>query len=120
MENGTQNNDKVEEIKVEEATVEQINIEEVKDKGNIKFSNLISASITDTAIMLIISGVLFFVLKVILKMAGYNILKPYIGTFILIIFTLVSILYSPVTRAKKAATIGEKGSKLEVVKKETV
>lgn len=104
MENGTENN----------------NVEEVKDTGNIKFSNLISASITDTAIMLIISGVLFFVLQVILRVAGYNILKPYIGTFVLIIFVVVSILYSPIIRVKKAATIGEKGSKLEVVKKETV
>lgn len=104
MENGTQNN----------------NVEEVKDTGNIKFSNLISASITDTAIMLIISGVLFFVLQVILRIAGYNILKPYIGTFVLMVFVVVSIFYSPIIRAKKAATIGEKGSKLEVVKKETV
>ncbi|MBE6069513.1 MAG: hypothetical protein E7211_17765 [Clostridium lundense] len=104
MESGTENN----------------NVEEVKDTGNIKFSNLISASITDTAIMLIISGVLFFVLQVILRVAGYNILKPYIGTFVLIIFVIVSILYSPIIRAKKAATIGEKGSKLEVIKKETV
>lgn len=104
MENGTQNN----------------NVEEVKDTGNIKFSNLISASITDTAIMLIISGVLFFVLQVTLRLAGYNILKPYIGTFVLIIFVVVSILYSPIIRAKKGVTIGEKGSELEVVKKETV
>lgn len=104
MESGTENN----------------NVEEVKDTGNIKFSNLISASITDTAIMLIISGVLFFVLQVILRVAGYNILKPYIGTFVLIIFVIVSILYSPIIRTKKAATIGEKSSKLEVIKKETV
>ncbi|WP_097026229.1 RDD family protein [Clostridium peptidivorans] len=104
MENGTQNN----------------NVEEVKDTGNIKFSNLISASITDTAIMLIISGVLFFVLQVTLRLAGYNILKPYIGAFVLIIFVIVSILYSPIIRGKKGATIGEKGSELKVVKKETV
>lgn len=104
MESGTQNN----------------NVEEVKDKGDIKFSNLVSASITDTAVMLIISGILFFVLQVVLRMAGYNIIKPYIGTFVLIIFVVVSIFYSPIIRAKKAATIGEKGAKLELVKKETV
>lgn len=96
------------------------NVEEVKDTGNIKFSNLVSASITDTAIMLIISGVIFFVLQVVLRIAGYNIIKSYIGTFILIIFVIVSIFYSPIIRVKKAATIGENGAKLQLVKKETL
>ncbi|MBU5483341.1 hypothetical protein KQI86_03310 [Clostridium sp. MSJ-11] len=89
--------DKVEEVSAELETTESTENTEVKNENSIFMDNL-----KNVGIMLSISLAAYLILDmVILRILGYKFAKTYIGTGILFVYLLVTIVYPVFKKDKK-------------------
>ncbi|PRR78056.1 RDD family protein [Clostridium liquoris] len=88
-----------------------------KETKGVSFKNSFMAILIDTIVVTGISlvGLLIFN-RVILKLLGLKIVSEYKGSVLLIIFIIVSMLYTSIMESKNGNTIGKKYRDLRVEK----
>lgn len=100
-------------------SIEEDKKETKEDTKGVSFKNSFMAILIDTVVVTGSSlvGLLIFN-KVILKLLGLKIVNEYRGSVLLIIFIIISILYTSIMESKKGNTIGKKYCDLKVEKVE--